>query len=96
MPFLFALAFWGFRRLLWTRIGYYPPVPFSGFIGGYGVAMSQFFAIWFIFDKEWRKITEFRKRMKYFLTALGLSQILTIEYNVLAKFLFEYKDNNVE
>ena len=89
-----AFAVWALGTLWWMQNGYFPPVPFSGLIAGYGVAVSQYLAIWFHFSKESRKIAEFRKRLKYFLAALILSQILTVQYNVIAKFLLEYKDNN--
>ena len=88
------LAAWALGTLLWIQIGYVPPVPFSGMIAGYSIAITQYLVLWFHFPKEWRKIPEFRKRLKYFLAALILSQILTMEYNVIAKFLLEYKDNN--
>ena len=84
---------WSLGTLLWTRLGYYPPVPFSGLIAGYGILICNYVTIWFLFKKEWRKITEFRKRLKYFILALALSQVLTVQYNIIAKFLLEYKDN---
>ena len=84
---------WSLLTFLWTRLGYYPPVPFSGLIGGYNILICNYVTIWFLFDKEWRKINEFRKRLKYFILALALSQVLTVQYNVIAKFLLEYKDN---
>ena len=84
---------WSLATFSWTRLGYYPPVPFSGLIAGYNILISNYVTIWFLFSKEWRKITEFRKRLKYFILALALSQVLTVQYNVIAKFLLEYKDN---
>ena len=76
----------------WWLIGYYPPVQLSGILVGYSIAISNYFTIWFLFSKEWRKIAEFRKRVKYYLVALTLSQFLTLQYNILAKFLLEYKE----
>ena len=87
---------WGAGTFGWWLIGYYPPVPLSGIFAGYGIAISNYFTIWFLFSKEWRKIAEFRKRIKYYLVALTLSQFLTLQYNVLAKFLLEYKDSGYQ
>ena len=93
---IFFVSVWGVGTLGWWLIGYYPPVPLSGILAGYSIAISNYFTIWFLFSKEWRKIAEFRKRVKYYLVALTLSQFLTLQYNILAKFLFEYKESGYQ
>ena len=84
---------WTTGTLWWTNMGYYSPVPFSGLIAGYAIAAGEYFAVWFSFPRGWRKNGEFRKRLQYFLVSLALSQILTIQYNVIAKFLLVFKEN---
>ena len=85
-------AMGGFMEL-WATSGYYKPVPFSGFLGGYSIAMGNYISVWFSFPKNWRNNFAFRKRLQYFLVAFAISNILTVQYNVIAKFLLVYKDN---
>ena len=82
-----TLVYW------WTSSGYFLPVPFSGLIGGYVITIGVYLTVWYSFSKGWRKNGVFRKRLIYFLVALAMSQILTIQYNVLAKLLLVFKDN---
>ena len=79
--------------IIWWTNRYYNPVPFSGFISGYGLAIGEYLALWFSFPRGWRKNGTFRKRLKYFLVAFALANILTVEYNVIAKFLLIIDDN---
>ena len=81
------IVFW------WTSSGYFLPVPFSGLGGGYAITIGVYLTVWYSFSKGWRQNGVFRKRLICFLVALALSQILTIQYNVLAKLLLVFKDN---
>ena len=83
----------GAGLIWWTSKGYYSPFPFAGLITGYAICFGNYLSTWFSFAKSWRKNVAFRKRLQYFLVSFALSNILTIQYNVIAKFLLVFKDN---
>ena len=82
------LILYGAEYLIWSIfMEYHYPVPLNGYIVACTGMITFYTTICFLFPKEWRKDNKFKKRLGFFVLALGINQGLILQYAVITIIL---------
>ena len=71
----------------WFWYGYSGPFPFGGLIQGYITIICMYVSLYYCFPNKWRAEKNFRKRFTFFIVAISLTNLLTLQFNFIAKCL---------
>ena len=75
------LVLYGAQYLIWAVLmDYHYPVPLNGYITACAGMISFYSTICFQFPKDWRTDPMFKRRLLFFVLAMGLNQALVLQY----------------